>query len=511
MTLRETLERVRSMTLPANEEAAKLKIIMPILRDLGWDEMGDDVMPEYSVGQKSSKNAGRVDIALAPGGKQPIAMIEAKGPRESLDDHLEQLMFYAFNQAAQIVVLTNGVHWWLYLPQETSVPTEDRKFADLNLREGSPDEIAGDLETFLGREALVSRSAATRAKQVLTALREADRLNEHLPRLWREMLGQAGGTRPDAELVDLVSQRAYDKLNLRPASEQIIDVILGKPVSQAPADTAKPTAKSERDVRAARSAGETTKRKVKRRSIKPTGFVLWGHRRSVEHFSEIVTGVAEAIHDRHPRDFHRIGQLRGKKWPYASQRPQDLYTAKQVGMTGWHVDVHMGGPDTIRRAKQFLAHFGHDPKDLEVLYDSGAPAPPEPPPPPKGAARRPQQSKPAEPNTRRRRGRPSAKPTGFELWGQRHDVRRLHEITVGVAEAIAGRHPHDFKRIGELQSNRGNPFASKSPDGFHRSRKVRTTDWYVDVNLSAVHTEQRARRFLEHFGYDPDDLKLHYD
>ncbi len=507
MTLRETLERVRSMTLPGNEEAAKFKIIMPILRDLGWDDTSDEVILEYSVGstgrrRKSSGGGGRVDIALAPDPRRPVALIEAKAPGQDLSDHVSQVLNYAFHDGVSICVLTNGAHWWLYLPLQKG-PPEDRKFAALDLLEGSLEAIADDLQTFLGQEALISASAEKRASQVLKARRETDLLNEKLPGLWRAMLGQAGSARPDDELVELVSKRAYDKLNLRPAPQQIVDVIQDRPVSPMPTAEAKPSAMAERDVRAASPAGTPKKRKKRQPSTKPTGFVLWGHRRSVEHFSEIVTGVAEAIHDRHPRDFHRIGQLRGKKWPYASQRPVELYTAKQVGTTGWHVDVHMGGPDTIRRAKQFLAHFGYDPDDLEVLYDSGASTPPEPAAPPQRSTRRPRRSKPAWTPKQ-------GKPTGFELWGRHYPVHSFNDIPVGVAEAIHDRHRHDFQRIGELRGRKW-PYASRNPDELHQAKQVGTTGWHIDVHFSGQNAIKRARLFLEHFGHDPDDLKLLYD
>ena len=60
MTLRETLERIRKMDVPTDEESTILQIIMPILGNLGWDitSNSSEVKREYRVG------IGRVDRAL---------------------------------------------------------------------------------------------------------------------------------------------------------------------------------------------------------------------------------------------------------------------------------------------------------------------------------------------------------------------------------------------------------------------------------------------------------------
>ncbi len=509
MTLRETLERVRSMPEPGNEEAAKFKIIMPILRDLGWDDMGAEVILEYSVGasgrkRKSRASGGRVDIALAPDPRRPVALIEAKAPGQDLRDHVSQVLNYAFHDGVAICVLTNGAHWWLYLPLQKG-PPEDRRFTELDLRDGSLEAIADDLDTFLGRGALVSGDAEKRAHQVLKARRESDLLNEKLPGLWRALLGQPSGN-PEPELVELVSKHAYDKLNLRPASQQIIDVIQDRPVSLMPTGEAKPSAMAERDVRAASPAGETTKRTVKRRSPKPRAFVLWGQRHEVRYYYEIPVGVAQALHGRHPTDFHRIGSVSEKR--VIHQDPGELRSPKKVGTSGWYVNANWNASHHLRHARQFLEQFGYDSGDLEVLYESGASAPAEPAAPPPRTARPRRRSKPTEP--RKGRQRPSAKPTGFELWGRHHDTPSFRDILMGVAQAIHDRHPSDFQRITELRG-RKRPHASRNPEELFTAKQVGTSGWYVEVNLSGATVLDRSRELLEHFGYDPDDLKLRYD
>ena len=78
MSLRETLERIRTAPTPPNEETAKIQIITPILQDLGWNPLGgNDVLFEHSLA--TTRGAGRVDIALK-GKRFIVAHIEAKSP-----------------------------------------------------------------------------------------------------------------------------------------------------------------------------------------------------------------------------------------------------------------------------------------------------------------------------------------------------------------------------------------------------------------------------------------------
>ncbi len=490
MTLRETLERVRSMAVPRNEEAAKFKIIMPILRDLGWDDMGAEVILEHSVGasgRRRKSGGGRVDIALAPDPRRPVALIEAKAPGQDLNDHVGQVLAYAFHEGVTICVLTNGPHWWLYLPREAGQPT-DRRFAELDLRTDSLEEITDDLETFLSREALVSGSAEMRAHQVLKARRETDLLNEKLPELWQAILGRPSGT-PHSELVELVSRHAYEQTGLRPEPEQIADVIQGRPISPMPSGKATPTTTR------VRAATKRKKGKKKgQRSPKPTAFVLWGQRHEVRYYYEILVGVTEAIHG-YGHDLGRIRELTSGI-PLVSQDPAELRRGppKPVGNTGWYVDTTWYGHVIVKRARQFLELFGYNPDDLEVFYEpSESPGSSTPPP--------------LRPEGQGQGTEPSARPTGFELWGQRHLVHYYYEILVGVAEALCDRHPHDFHRIG----NASERVVNQDPGELKRPKQVRASGWYVNADWIGRKHLHHARQFLEIFGYNPDDLEVLYD
>ena len=138
---------------------------------------------------------------------------------------MKQVLGYAFYEGINICVLTNGPEWRIYLPKEDG-PPEERCFANLNLLNGPIERLAEDLEAFLGKENLLSKRSERRAKEVLKARRQADHLNSKLPEIWSRMVRG-----PDQRnLVELVVDRAYEQLNLRPAPEQVQAVLRGSPV-----------------------------------------------------------------------------------------------------------------------------------------------------------------------------------------------------------------------------------------------------------------------------------------
>lgn len=173
MTLRETLDKIRSAPDPRDEENAKFQIIAPILADLGWDAAQHEIQYEYQVGEKEG---GWADVALM-GSRGPAALIEAKRPKTNLRQHVEQMLRYAFYEGVDICALTTGLEWWLYLPREGGSPME-RRFAVLQVREDPVDQLIDGLKTFLARENLRSGQARKQAQQVLQAQRRAGKIRQ---------------------------------------------------------------------------------------------------------------------------------------------------------------------------------------------------------------------------------------------------------------------------------------------------------------------------------------------
>lgn len=366
MTLQERLETIRSLPIPRNEESAKNKILNPILQHLGWDPYGPEVLYEHAVGGKGG--GGRVDIALKSSGRV-VALIEAKAPRSDLGSHVGQVLGYAFHEGVDICVLTTGLEWWLYLPRESGPPSE-RRFAVLRVADDPVEQLLEDFNAFLSRETLVNGQAERRAKAVRKASLEAAQLNKEIPAIWAQMLKD-----PDDELVELLSKRVYDKLNLRPTRAQLAAALQGSPIPSATVTGAKTTDSRPASPAPASAQQEpTAQRREPRPSAKPVALELWGERYEVKSYADVFRKVLDILQERHRDEFERVLELRGHKYPYAARDPEMLKSGGkkrnyEQPSSGYFFDLDLTGEQFKKRAGEFLAHFGHGPSDFEVLDD----------------------------------------------------------------------------------------------------------------------------------------------
>lgn len=343
MPLRETLEKIRTLPTPPNEETVKMWIMVPILQELGWPSY--DVHWEYPVG----RGKGRVDAALE-GPKGVAAFIEAKAPGHSLADHVEQVLTYAFQEGANICALSTGLEWWLYLPAETDYPFDERRFAELHLKKDPVEQLAVDFEAFLGREPLESGEAVKKARQVLKARRDAEHLDKEVPVIWRGML-----TAPDEELIELVSKRVYEKTNLRPDKRQV-EAIFGARVSQT--TYPKSASKVDKEIKVGKKSGK---------ALPPKGMKLWGQYYEVKYWIDILNTVVDTLYGRHRENFEPAFKLNYKGQPYVSRNASDIDRPRRVNDRALYLDRNIGHQEVKKRAKEFLEAFGYKSSDLEVF------------------------------------------------------------------------------------------------------------------------------------------------
>ena len=106
----DSLARLVSVVLPAaaSEEDVKIRIVMPFLRAFGY--VDDDFGYEGRTGK------GYVDIAAST---LPVGIVvETKGPKKRVSDHVDQLESYVFQKhvrdRATVAILTNGDVFYLF-------------------------------------------------------------------------------------------------------------------------------------------------------------------------------------------------------------------------------------------------------------------------------------------------------------------------------------------------------------------------------------------------------------
>jgi len=495
MTLRETLEQLPQVPQSSmNEATTRSSMIEPVLEALGWNKMRAEVQLEYKVHGRGQNSTGFVDVALLAEPTSPSVFVEVKKANTALkEDHADQVLEYAFKKNVPFSVVTNGADWWLYLSERG----RETRFAKFRLHKDDIDQVETNLEAFLGRDAVTNGSAQARARKYLDVIQEQVRLNEAVPRIWFEMLGELDGTGPDADLLDLIKRRVYEETGLGAESEHIAAVIKGQSSTSPLASSLRSASNLSSDTAPASTsvAGRPEEREPRAKAISINGYQLWNKYKEVTNNYELLTEVCLDIYnDGHSHDFELIKEPLGRGRPYASRQPEELDPSgtreamrRPVGKTGWYVNANLTHHNLEKRSRLFLKRFKYNPNDLKVYRAGESPL--------------------TEASWSRSGNRQQGLPTGligFKLWDQHCTAKYYYEIARAVAEGIYRRNPADFQRAETL----GGSILSKDPDAFKNSEQVAESGWYVDVSRKGRKHVRDAEKLLEHFDYKPDDLDV---
>ena len=163
--LKETITRILGFpeTLQGNdfnEAATKHFVVLPILRDLGWN---CDNLENLEVFPDKSTESGPVDYALQHDGKARVFIVVKRWPTESAPDELDdEIAPYVSQEEVDFVVLTNGKTWLFYLPELLDVSWKTGRFCSIDLDNG--DEAASDFQKYLSKPYVVNGSAREAAE-----------------------------------------------------------------------------------------------------------------------------------------------------------------------------------------------------------------------------------------------------------------------------------------------------------------------------------------------------------
>lgn len=360
MALIEVIEEVRQEIAAAGsgitEADAKTAFITPILTELGWRGLRR-IRSEYPVDQGRM----RLDYALIGSSDKPVALIEAKAPREDLESHVAQVLNYAFHEGVDICVLTTGIAWWLYLPREKGNPAE-RRFAAIDLHNDDVAETAGILESCLEYEALTNGAAERRAKEMLVANQLAQRMRDEIPRAWQRLLA-----RPHEMLIELVQEEVQDILGARPSQDQVKNelrtIVSGHsptPIAEArPVDAMQESSPTETP-----RAGLRPGRRGKSPSTRVIEFRLWGQTYPVRHQYEVLTTVVDLVYARHRDDFSRALRITN-----FHQDPARCVTPHQISGSRYYVNRSLNFGNMKQTCERLLEAFGYSTRDLQIVTE----------------------------------------------------------------------------------------------------------------------------------------------
>ena len=286
--LRNGLDKIRSGQL-TNEAQVKQAVILPILRELGWDDADPrEFVPELPVITEVGK--GSVDYALCrvSPSQRPLIFIETKKLGNVDVAGEDQLFRYAANQGVPFLVLTNGDVWNFYLAMAAGTPAERLVYRAELTQEEKLTEYAGFFQRYLDKARVLSGSARQDAEQDKES--EGNRLTAQnaIPECWQGLLNE-----PDGLLIDLLVEAVEKNCGIRPESEDVKSFLKDqRPYS--PQVTIPKLSTSA----ASAETKSTTQRNASTRS-KIIGFILDGRQRSC---GSGVRTIEEILIEFHKRD-----------------------------------------------------------------------------------------------------------------------------------------------------------------------------------------------------------------
>lgn len=169
--------RVKTVSgfLTVSEAQTSQGIVLPILNSLMWEVFNtNEVTPEYSVGGK------RVDFALRIESNNKV-FLEIKKTSENLDNHQEQLVYYAFQQGVKLAILTNGITWQFYLPLEEG-SWEQRRVFTIDLLAQPVEDAVDKFQSLLSRDRIANGTAYQNAKSLYEGRQKNKIIKENLPK-----------------------------------------------------------------------------------------------------------------------------------------------------------------------------------------------------------------------------------------------------------------------------------------------------------------------------------------
>lgn len=201
------------------ETNVQIKVIRPILRDLGWD----DTDSSHMLAERRIDKRRKVDEALFDEFGNPAVFVEAKRQgylqdRTRYEQARRQLFRYARDESARILLLTDGETWDFFLRRAPRPPSE-RRFLRLTLTE--PDlltEATSELRRFLGRTVVLDGSALRAAQARLRREKARAERRHQMQVAWQRLL-ESGDKTMRPRLADKVQRDAGRRPPAREVNE----------------------------------------------------------------------------------------------------------------------------------------------------------------------------------------------------------------------------------------------------------------------------------------------------
>lgn len=345
-TFEATLARLKNQQSNFNsldERAVEIGVVIPMLRQVGWDT--DDISEIYP--QRGLEDGSKVDYDLQIDGESRI-LIEVKRWRHDLNDHEEQLARYCRLARPKLAVLTNGRSWRLYLPPNQRKNAPLKKFCEIDITSEQPAKVESVFRGYLGRNSMVGfRPTVTAARKLYQESQAYQKFNKALTEAWSDL---ANDTDTLAELVT----RFAEKRGISASQENIVRFL---------------------ESHDKLLVGDVTK--TERKNTKPASFVLAAlptGKKMMTHqiakkrnsWKNCLVEVCEVMQKRHPESFHK-NILSMTNWFAESE---DLKFSIAVGDLG--IYARWGNAGEFKAAcYELVTKFDYPRDSLEIKDSKG--------------------------------------------------------------------------------------------------------------------------------------------
>ena len=323
-----------------DERAVEIGIVLPLLRQVGWNT--DNVSEIYP--QRRLSDDSKVDYDLQIDGESRI-VIEVKRWGHTLDDRDEdQLANYCRLAKPSFAVLTSGRYWRLYLP-----PTQHglRRFLDFDITREHPNETERRFRQFLARDRMSDvKPTVTAARKLHRESQAYQKFEEELTEAWNELPNDKD------RLTKLVL--AFAENRGVPTSRENVTRFLES--LHGPLVNAVPTVASRtRPASFALPASPTGRRKTTRHISRHNGW------------NNLLLDVCQLMQERHRESFRK--EILSMTDRFAEAKDSNF----EIPVGDMGIFARWGGSGEIRDAcYEIVTRFGYPRDSLEIRDSNGA-------------------------------------------------------------------------------------------------------------------------------------------
>ncbi len=240
MEMKEAIERIaklRQSDIGPTEENVKQKVIVPILELLGHRR--EDLEFEYRI-----QTGGRIDIYIKNVPSDCKVIIDTKNYNENLNDYIEQIKNYTFDENALLAVIANGTEIRIYSPLR-GVAFERSLLYSIKRQDLSEESIWTILSSLLHNDNLQNRGVLKKIEERERQIKDAIANEE---RLKQEYDSKIEGIDSDIETKEEeIEQLKIERENLAKEAEAKVSEIwgvLGLPLNLSKIPTTTPRGKT---------------------------------------------------------------------------------------------------------------------------------------------------------------------------------------------------------------------------------------------------------------------------